>query len=190
MTSKQGKAFILSAPSGSGKTTILNYLLEKKPLLEFSISACTRPSRRNELHGKDYYFLSQQDFKERISSGQFIEWEEVYTGNYYGTLKSEVKRIWDKNHLVAFDVDVIGGLNLKKYFGAQALAVFVKVPDLNTLENRLKGRGSEIPEVLEKRLSKAKKEIAMAKHFDRSILNETLEEALQQAEQILLEFIG
>lgn len=156
-----GKAFIFSAPSGSGKTTIVKHLLSSRNDLGFSISACTRDKRgRHEVHGKDYYFLSPQEFKQKIDDDEFIEWEEVYEGNFYGTLKSEIQRIWDSGKHVIFDVDVKGGLQLKEYFGDKALAVFVKVPSLDTLEERLKDRGTESEESLSRRIYKAKFEMS------------------------------
>ena len=140
----EGKAIIFSAPSGSGKTTIVKHLLEKNSDLGFSISASTRDKRgRTEQHGKDYYFLTPEEFKKKIDNNDFIEWEEVYEGNFYGTLKSEIDRIWQSGKNVIFDVDVKGGLNLKKYFGTAALAIFVKVPSIDTLKERLHDRGTE-----------------------------------------------
>ena len=151
-----GKTIIFSAPSGSGKTTIVRHLLNKYPDLGFSISASTRDKRgRTEAHGKDYYFLSPEDFKKKIDDKEFIEWEEVYEGNFYGTLKSEIQRIWDQGKNVIFDVDVKGGLNLKKYFGDKSLAVFVKVPTLDILKERLKDRGTDTDESISRRLFKA-----------------------------------
>src|SRR5918995_627048 len=144
-----GKAIIFSAPSGSGKTTIVKHLLKHNPDLGFSISASTRDKRgRTEQNGKDYYFLSPTDFKKKIDNDEFVEWEEVYEGNFYGTLKSEIERVWKQGKNVIFDVDVKGGLNLKKYFGRKALAIFVKVPSMEILEQRLHGRGTESAESL------------------------------------------
>src|SRR5688572_14421573 len=143
----EGKAIIFSAPSGSGKTTIVKYLLENNPDLGFSISASTRDKRgRSEKNGMDYYFLTPEEFKKKIDNNEFVEWEEVYEGNFYGTLKSEVERIWSQGKNVIFDVDVKGGMNLKKYFGPQALSIFVKVPSLEVLKHRLNDRGTESPE--------------------------------------------
>ncbi len=150
-----GKALIFSAPSGSGKTTIVKHLLQTNPDLGFSISASTRDRRgRTEENGKDYYFLTPEDFKHKIDNNEFIEWEEVYAGNFYGTLKSEIERVWASGKNVIFDVDVKGGLNLKKYFGDKALAIFVKVPSIEVLTARLNDRGTESPESLSRRLFK------------------------------------
>ena len=152
----EGKAIIFSAPSGSGKTTIVRHLLEKNPDLGFSISASTRDKRgRTEAHGKDYYFLTPEEFKKKIDNKEFVEWEEVYEGNFYGTLKSEVDRIWKNGKNVIFDVDVKGGINLKNYFGDKALAIFVKVPSMEVLKERLHDRGTESEESLSRRLFKA-----------------------------------
>ncbi|MFN6083130.1 MAG: guanylate kinase, partial [Bacteroidota bacterium] len=149
------KAIIFCAPSGSGKTTIVKHLLSIDERLAFSVSACTRKQRANEVHGRDYYFLTHDDFKQKITNNEFLEYEEVYGGNYYGTLKSEVERIWAQNRAVLFDVDVEGGLNIKKYFGNNALAVFVKPPDVDTLEKRLRERSTETEETLRIRIDKA-----------------------------------
>ncbi|AWW30063.1 guanylate kinase [Echinicola strongylocentroti] len=185
-----GKAFIFSAPSGSGKTTIVKHLLSSRSDLGFSISACTRDKRgRHEVHGKDYYFLSPQEFKEKIDQDEFIEWEEVYEGNFYGTLKSEIQRIWDSGKHVIFDVDVKGGLHLKEYFGEKALAVFVKVPSLDTLEERLKDRGTESEESLSRRIYKAKFEMTFEEQFDATLVNDNMEKSFQEAEKLINAFI-
>lgn len=184
-----GKAFIFSAPSGSGKTTIVKHLLETNSDLGFSISASTRDKRgRTEQNGKDYYFLTPDDFKQKIDNNEFIEWEEVYAGNFYGTLKSEIERIWSEGRNVIFDVDVKGGLNLKKYFGDKALAVFVKVPSLEVLEARLNDRGTESPQSLSQRLFKAKFEMSFQDKFDVVLVNETLETSLKEAQKLYDEF--
>lgn len=180
-----GQALIFSAPSGSGKTTIVKHLLETNADLGFSISASTRDRRgRTEENGKDYYFLSPDDFKEKIDADAFIEWEEVYAGNFYGTLKSEIERIWSEGKNVIFDVDVKGGLNLKKYFGDKALSIFVKVPSLEVLEARLNDRGTESQESLSRRLFKAKFEMSFQDQFDIVLVNETLEKSLKEAQQL------
>jgi guanylate kinase len=187
---KKGKAIIFSAPSGSGKTTIVQYLLDTNPNLGFSISACTRDKRgRTEVDGVDYYFLTVEEFKKRIDKDEFVEWEEVYEGNFYGTLKKEVQRIWDEGKAVIFDVDVKGGLKLKKYFGDDALAVFVKVPSLEVLEERLKNRNSESSSSLSQRLYKAKFEMTFEKEFDVTLVNEDLETSLKKAEDMVAGFI-
>jgi guanylate kinase len=180
-----GKALIFSAPSGSGKTTIVHHLLSHNDDLGFSISASTRDKRgRNEVDGKDYYFLTPESFKKKIDSGEFIEWEEVYEGNFYGTLKSEIERIWAAGKNVIFDVDVKGGLNLKKYFGDKALAVFVKVPSLDLLKERLRDRGTESDESLSRRLFKAGFEMSFQDQFDVILVNENLETSLREAQQL------
>jgi len=185
-----GKAVIFSAPSGSGKTTIVKHLLKTNPQLGFSISACTRDKRgREEQNGKDYYFLTPEEFKLKIDQDAFVEWEEVYEGNFYGTLKEEVQRIWDEGKTVLFDVDVKGGLHLKEYFGDQALAIFVKVPSLEVLTERLKDRGTESEESLSRRLYKAKFEMGFEDKFDISLVNDNMEKSFREAEDLLAEFL-
>lgn len=184
-----GKALIFSAPSGSGKTTIVRHLLQNNSDLGFSISASTRDKRgRTEQHGKDYYFLSPQDFKKKIDENAFIEWEEVYEGNFYGTLKSEIDRIWSTGKNVIFDVDVKGGLNLKNYFGDKALAIFVKVPSMEVLKERLHDRGTETPESLSRRLFKANFEMSFQDKFDVVLVNENLDTSLREAQRLYDEF--
>lgn len=186
----QGKAIIFSAPSGSGKTTIVKHLLQQIPQLGFSISACTRDKRgRAEEDGKDYYFLTPDEFRSKIDQDAFIEWEEVYEGNFYGTLKEEIQRIWDEGKHVIFDVDVKGGLNLKNYFGPKALAVFVKVPSMEDLADRLRGRGTESEENLSRRIYKAKFEIGFEDRFDITLINEDLQVSFQKAEKLVRDFI-
>ncbi len=187
----KGKAIIFSAPSGSGKTTIVRNLISKIPNLGFSISACTRDKRgRSEENGKDYYFLSPEEFKNKITENAFIEWEEVYEGNFYGTLKEEIQRIWDSGRHVIFDVDVKGGLNLKKYFRDRALAVFVKVPSMEELSERLKDRGTETEESLSRRLYKAKFEMGFDNQFDVTILNDDMQKSFAEAETLVKEFLS
>jgi len=184
-----GKALIFSAPSGSGKTTIVKHLLQNNPTLGFSISASTRDKRgRSEQHGKDYYFLSPEEFKKKIDNNEFIEWEEVYAGNFYGTLKSEIERIWKEGKDVIFDVDVKGGINLKKYFGDKALAVFVKVPSIEVLKQRLSDRGTESADSLSRRLFKAQFEMSFQDKFDVVLVNEDLTRSLQEAQQLYNQF--
>jgi len=185
----QGKLIIISAPSGAGKTTIVNQLLKNNKKLEFSISACSRPKRDKEIQGKDYYFLSVEQFKNKIARNEFFEWEEVYPNQFYGTLKSEIQRIWKKGNAVIFDVDVIGGLNLKKQFGEKALSIFIMPPSIDELENRLKKRSSENDVSLNERLSKAKYELTFADKFDEIILNEDLKIAVNFADKIVNDFI-
>src|SRR6478609_143629 len=180
-----GKAIIFSAPSGSGKTTIVHHLLNTNPDLGFSISAATRDKRgRKEENGKDYYFLSPEEFKHKIDADEFVEWEEVYAGNFYGTLKSEIERIWSEGKNVIFDVDVKGGINLKKYFADKALAIFVKVPSMEVLEQRLQGRGTESAESLSRRLFKAKFEMSFQDEFDIVLINEDLNKSLAEAQRL------
>jgi guanylate kinase len=184
-SAKGGKALIFSAPSGSGKTTIVKHLLKTNPDLGFSISASTRDKRgRTEQHGKDYYFLAPEEFKKKIDNNEFIEWEEVYEGNFYGTLKSEIERIWKEGKNVIFDVDVKGGLSLKQYFGNKALSVFVKVPSFEVLKERLKDRGTESEESLSRRLFKAKFEMTFEDKFDVVLVNENLDQSLAKAQQL------
>ena len=185
-----GKLLIFSAPSGSGKTTIVKHLLKTNPKLEFSISACSRPMRSNEVNGRDYHFLTPEEFRRKIDENQFIEWEEVYPGSYYGTLKSELERIWSKGNHVVFDVDVKGGLNLKKIFSKQALAIFIMPPSIEILEQRLVARGTETVETIAKRVGKAAEEIAHASQFDLTIVNENLESTFLEAEYAVNNFIA
>ena len=183
------KAIIFCAPSSSGKTTIVNHLLSIDNRLSFSVSACTRSQRDGEVHGKDYYFLSQAEFKQKVEAGEFLEYEEVYGGNYYGTLKSEVERIWALGKTVMFDVDVVGGLNIKQYFGEQALAVFVKPPSIQVLEQRLRYRSTETEETLRMRVDKAVHELVFESKFEHVLINNDLAEALKNAESLVNQFI-
>lgn len=180
---------IFSAPSGSGKSTIVNYLLERHPELEFSVSATSRAPRGTEQHGEAYYFLTTEEFKQKIAENAFVEYEEVYSGCYYGTLKSEIERISAKGHHVVFDVDVVGGCNLKRIFGEDALSIFIAPPSVEVLRQRLKGRGTDSDEMIEKRVDKAEYEMTFAPKFDRIIVNDRLEDAQQEAETAILQFI-
>ncbi|HZY80187.1 MAG TPA: guanylate kinase [Cyclobacteriaceae bacterium] len=185
-----GKALIFSAPSGSGKTTIVKHLLANNPTLGFSISASTRDRRgRTEQDGKDYYFLTPENFKKKIDNDEFVEWEEVYPGNFYGTLKSEIERIWRDGKDVIFDVDVQGGIKLKKYFDEKALSIFVKVESIEVLKQRLNSRGTETEESLSRRLFKAKFEMAFSDKFDKIILNDNLDRAIKEAQSLYNDFI-
>ena len=170
----QGKAIIISAPSGAGKTTLVNKLLEAKLPLLFSISACSRNPRDGEENNKDYYFLSIEEFQEKINTQEFIEWEEVYKGNFYGTLKKEIERIWKKKKHVVFDVDVIGGVSLKEYFNENALSIFIKPPNLEVLAQRLKKRNSDDKESIKKRIEKSFEEMKSMDKFDKIIVNDKL----------------
>ncbi|CAM3880376.1 guanylate kinase [Aquirufa aurantiipilula] len=185
----EGKLIIFSAPSGSGKTTIVKELIKNNSNLGFSISACTRDKRgRSEENGKDYYFLTPEEFRQKINEDAFVEWEEVYPGAYYGTLKSEIERIWASGKHVIFDVDVKGGLALKKYYGDRALAIFVKVPTLEILEERLRSRGTESEEALSKRIFKMKFEWSFQSQFDVILVNDKLEEAIEEAQSLFDDF--
>lgn len=185
----KGKLIIFSAPSGAGKTTIVRQLLERGLNLEFSVSATSRSPRPNELHGRDYYFLTLDEFKNRVAAGDFLEWEEVYNGICYGTLKSEVDRICDAGKNVIFDVDVVGGLNIKKQFGEQALAIFVQPPSVEELRTRLKNRSTETEEKIAMRIAKAEHELSFADKFDVVVVNDTLENAVIEAEKLVRNFI-
>ena len=184
------KVVIFCAPSGSGKTTIVKHLLQVNPHLAFSVSACTRSKRANEEHGKDYYFLSHEEFKTRVDNHEFLEYEEVYGGNFYGTLKSEIDRIWASGKAVIFDVDVVGGLNIKKYFGDKALAIFVKPPSVEVLEERLRYRSTETEETLRTRVNKAVSELGFENKFEVVLLNEHLPTALAKAETLVTDFLN
>ncbi|HTX89050.1 MAG TPA: guanylate kinase [Bacteroidales bacterium] len=186
---KINKAIIISAPSGAGKTSIVKQLLAALPELEFSISACSRPKRENETDGKDYYFLTAEEFRRRIEAGEFAEWQEVYPGNYYGTLRSELERIRKHNRIPLFDLDVIGGLNLKKFFGDAALAAFIAPPSLKELENRLRNRNTESEESLNTRIAKMEYEMGFAGKFDLVIVNDDLEKSVSDAIERVRQFI-
>jgi guanylate kinase len=186
----KGKLVIFSAPSGAGKTTIVKHLLQKDFGLEFSVSATSRQPRPGEVHGKDYYFLTAEEFRKKIESGEFLEWEEVYEGIFYGTLKNEVERIRDAGKHVIFDVDVVGGLNIKKYYGNEALAVFVQPPSVEELKNRLRNRSTESEEKINMRISKAEKELEFAGRFDVIIVNNELPKALKEAERVVSDFLS
>lgn len=184
-----GKLIIFSAPSGAGKTTIVHHLLKQFPMLEFSVSATSRAVRGDEQHGVDYYFLSEDEFRARVAAEEFVEWEEVYPGQMYGTLKSEVERIWRKGHHVIFDVDVIGGMNLKKQYGDRALSVFVEPPSMEVLEQRLRHRATEPEEKIKMRIAKAGSELQFKNRFDHVITNNILEESFLQAEALIRKFL-
>ncbi len=186
----QGKLIILAAPSGSGKTTLVNYLLHQDLPVAFSVSACSRKKRPHEIDGRDYYFLSVDEFKERVLQNAFVEWEEVYRDHFYGTLKSEVERIWAGGLNVIFDVDVVGGINIKRQYGDRALAIFVMPPSVKELEKRLTGRSTESSDQVRERISKAEGEIAQAGKFDVVIINDNLDKAKQEALKAVTEFLN
>ena len=185
-----GKLIIFSAPSGSGKTTLVRHILKTFPeFIEFSISATSRPKRGVEQNGKDYYYLSVDEFKQKVENNEFLEWEEVYADTHYGTLKAEVERIWAKGKAVIFDIDVEGGLNLKNQFGKSALGVFVMPPSIKILEERLHSRSTDSKESIARRVAKAEKELKTAELFDVFILNENLDTACAKAEELVKEFL-
>ena len=184
----KGKLIIFSAPSGAGKTTIVHHLLKQNLGLEFSVSASSRKKRDNEVDGKDYYFMSVDEFKKMIENNEFVEWEEVYPNHFYGTLKSEIERIRANGNHVIFDVDVVGGLNIKKHYREEALAIFVMPPSIEHLEERLKSRSTETPESVERRIKKAGKEIETAEQFDKILLNDVLKKTFIKAEELVRVF--
>lgn len=186
---KNNKLIIFSAPSGSGKTTIVRQILKEFLKLEFSISACSRNPREGEVNGKDYHFFTIDEFKRKIENNEFIEWEEVYKDHYYGTLKSEVDRIWDKGNHVIFDVDVVGGVNIKEQFPENSLAIFIEAPSIEILEKRLRKRGTESEEQIQKRINKIKQELKFAPKFDKIIINDNLEGAINETKMIINEFL-
>jgi len=186
---KEGKLIIFSAPSGAGKTTIVHHLLSKIPELAFSISATTRDPRGDEKDGKDYYFITKEDFLHRIAKKQFVEFEEVYSGTFYGTLRQEIERIWKKGKTVIFDIDVEGGLHLKRKYDGNALAIFVQPPSLEVLKERLLGRGTDTHEKLKERYIKAEKELNYAPRFDIILKNHDLQIACKEAEKLVVDFI-
>lgn len=186
----EAKVIIFSAPSGSGKSTIINYLLAQKLNLAFSISATSRLPRGNEKHGVEYFFLSPDEFRQRIANNEFLEYEEVYTDRFYGTLKAQVEKQLAAGQNVVFDVDVVGGCNIKKYYGERALSLFIQPPCIDELRRRLIGRGTDTPEVIESRIAKAEYELSFAPKFDKVIINDDLETAKAHALKVIKEFLG
>ncbi len=185
-----GKLIIVTAPSGAGKTTIVKYLLQQIPSLAFSVSATTRPIRPNETAGKDYYFLSVDAFREKIERNEFVEWEEVYEGKYYGTLKSELERLWQNEKHIIFDVDVKGAFNLQQQYPERSLSIFIKPPSTEVLIERLKNRKSETPESIAIRVERFELELAYEDQFDRVIINDELTDAQKEAHQAVIDFIS
>ena len=186
----EGKLVIISAPSGAGKTTIVNHILQMVPGLEFSVSATTRSPRGKEKDGKEYYFISTEDFRERIRNNEFAEWQEVYKDHFYGTLKSEIDRIWAKGKHVIFDVDVMGGINLKNVFSTRAISIFIRPPSVRELEKRLLGRATDNPEKIKMRLAKAVEEMKLADRFDHIVINDNLEQARNDVCKIVMSFLN
>ena len=186
----QGKLIIFSAPSGSGKTTIVKQLLKVFPQFEFSISATSRAPRGQEQNGVDYFFLTQEEFRAKVEADAFVEWEEVYNGTCYGTLKSEIQRIWDKGNVIIFDVDVMGGISLKRIFGDNACSIFIQAPSVEALRERLIGRGTDSMETIEKRIAKASFELTKAPEFDHVIVNDILDTAVSETEQVINNFLN
>ena len=185
-----GKAILFSAPSGCGKTTIINELMQWFGNFGFSISATSRAPRGSECDGKDYYFLSRDEFMRRVEAGDFLEWEEVYQGTCYGTLKSEISRIWDEGRVIVFDVDVNGGRNIKKYFGRDALSIFVMPPSVEVLEQRLRSRGTDSEEAIVKRLARSAEELKQAPQFDVTIVNDDLQRAVAETRNVIERFLA
>ena len=185
----QHKALLFSAPSGSGKTTIIRELLKRFDCFEFAISATSRQPRAGEQDGVDYYYLTPDAFRQRVANGDFLEWEEVYTDMLYGTLKSEIDRIWNNGHIIIFDVDVKGGMNIKRYFGDDALALFVMPPSIEVLRQRLQGRGTESADSIAKRLARSEVELQLAPQFDLTIVNDDLQTAVAEAQKAIEKFL-
>lgn len=186
----KGKLIIFSAPSGSGKSTIINYLLTQGLNLAFSISATSRPPRGKEQNGVEYFFLTPDEFRERIAHGDFLEYEEVYPGRFYGTLKEQVEKQLESGQNVIFDVDVVGGCNIKKFYGDRALSIFIQPPSVEELRRRLTGRGTDTPEVIEDRIAKAEYELSFAPRFDAVVVNDNLEEAQQHTFKLIYDFLN
>lgn len=184
-----GKLIIVSAPSGAGKTTLVKHLLENSDAIEFSVSCATRNPREGEINGKDYYFLSPEEFKQKVEKQEFAEWEEVYENSFYGTLKSEIERIWAKEKAVIFDIDVVGGINLKKMYPENSLSIFIMPPSVEELENRLRSRNTETEEKLQMRVKKAEKELLLAREFDKTLINENLDLSKQEIVSLINQFL-
>ena len=186
----QGKVIIFSAPSGSGKSTIVQHILGLHPEMEFSVSATSRKPRGSEVNGREYYFISNAEFRRKVRADAFVEWEQVYAGHCYGTLKSEVDRIWGAGHVIIFDVDVKGGVSLKRYFGDSALSVFIQAPSIEELRRRLVLRGTDSPEAIEVRVAKAAEEMTYADKFDFVLVNDDLQTAFSEAERVVDTFLA
>lgn len=190
MSMNNDKIIIFSAPSGSGKSTLINYLMSKMDVFEFSISATSRAPRGTEQNGVEYYFLTPEEFKQKIANDEFLEYEEVYTDKFYGTLKSEVERIIKAGKVAIFDVDVKGGMNIKKFYGDRAMSVFIQPPSIEALRARLVGRATDAPEVIEKRIERAAFELTFAEKFDKVVINDDLEKAKADIEKVILDYLN
>lgn len=188
--SQRGKLIIFSAPSGSGKSTLINYLMQQEMPLSFSVSATSRAPRGSEQHGKEYYFLTVDEFRSRIAADEFLEYEEVYPGKFYGTLKSEVERLRNNGRHVIFDVDVVGGVNIKRYYGDEALSIFIQPPSIEVLHARLVGRATDSPEVIATRVAKAEEELTYAPQFDKIVVNDVLEKAQSEVLSLVKNFLS
>lgn len=190
MKKKYNKIILITAPSGSGKTSIVNYLIKKFPSLAFSVSATTRPARKNEKEGRDYYFISEKEFKEKIQNKEFLEWEMVYEGKYYGTLKSDISRIWKEDKIPVLDIDVQGAIHMQQQYPVNTIAIFVQAPSIAELKRRLQSRGSETEETLKARLNKSAYEMTFKNHFENIIINEKFEVACKEAEKTIADFLN
>lgn len=190
MEKKYNKIILITAPSGSGKTSIVKHLMKKFPSLSFSVSATTRAARKNEKDGKDYYFISENDFTEKIKNKEFLEWEMVYEGKYYGTLKSEIERIWEEKKVPVLDIDVQGAIHVQQQYPVNTIAIFIQAPSINELRRRLQSRGSETEKSLQARLNKATYEMTFRNHFENIIINENFEEACKEAGKIIAKFLN
>jgi len=190
MEKKYNKIILITAPSGSGKTSVVNHLMKKFPSLAFSVSATTRTPRKNEKSGQDYYFISENEFRDKIQKKEFLEWEMVYEGKYYGTLKSEMERIWNENKIPVLDIDVQGAIHVQQQYPVNTIAIFIQAPSTEELKRRLKNRGSETEESLQARLNKSNYEMTFKKHFENIITNENFQTACKEADQIVGDFLN
>jgi guanylate kinase len=190
MEKKYNKIILITAPSGSGKTSVVNHLMKKFPSLAFSVSATTRAPRKNEKNGQDYYFISEEEFRDKIHKKEFLEWEMVYEGKYYGTLKSDMERIWNENKIPVLDIDVQGAIHVQQQYPVNTIAIFIQAPSAEELKRRLKNRGSETDETLQARLNKSNYEMTFKKHFENIITNENFQDACKEADKIVGDFLN
>lgn len=190
MEKKYNKIILITAPSGSGKTSVVNHLMKKFPSLSFSVSATTRTPRKNEKNGQDYYFITEEEFRDKIQKKEFLEWEMVYEGKYYGTLKSDMERIWNENKIPVLDIDVQGAIHVQQQYPVNTIAIFIQAPSAEELKRRLKNRGSETEESLQARLDKSNYEMTFKKHFENIITNENFQTACKEADQIVGDFLN